>query len=58
MEGKRYDGFSVARYGAAVLPGENKKLGASMAKLVRRHTSNVEIISSTLVGSNFLLISS
>ena len=51
VEGKRYDGFSVPRYGAAVLPGENKKLGASMAKLVRRHTSNVEIISSNLVGS-------
>ena len=29
------------------------KIIASMAKLVRRHTSNVEIISSTLVGSIF-----
>ena len=31
-----------------------KATRASMAKLVRRHTSNVEIIGSNPIGSNFL----
>ena len=42
--------YNIAPEGAIV---HTKTLTASMAKLVRRHTSNVEIIGSNPIGSNF-----